>query len=977
MDVTALLNSGAKLGQLSQMAQLAQLGPRGEPLDLTPTPSVISNTTAASTGVATPPPEKSPSRSNSESRTPNRSRTPWDAGGYSLPLTLDTKMIRTRLMAKPVLYGDSPPGEHHPDSNSPSSPKHKFSDSRSSLSSYTTTSSNNSGSHSRISSLSTVSEFQPMTSLITDFSSLEAKMSDETERQSLHNSSASSVIHGGDAVMRSGLGNDDGMLGAGGMGGGMMDGRLQQPLSPYSMKLEVPGDSGTSHSSENESISEQQRSDRARSPSDAILFTSNNAQPPRGPVVETGRRSIDPFGAGYQPGHKRAVSAPDFPSTVRTRYQPPVGFAAPIVEPPYSPNGFYQQSFSMGDNQPRRPSLTEEDDAYAEDPSASGMQTEHASHGNAVASSAHVEDWNDGTDDSNDSAVRAMNDDALCEASDYEDGKPSRCLWGNVPCDTGSQLRKAVSHIFGRNKLCTRQIPDLAWVHFCRKHYQRARYRLGPNYALTQVRLVIRQINKIRKWSDHNVANGHSSGVVNSWRIQLRKREERRQETKGQTKKRSRGDDDDMGGMDGMDGNEDVKAEQPPQWLIEKVGDGYTTEQVLNVAWRLKEDLHNKLYTRIPDVEILPNITSDRTEEAKPRAKAPRRNAPAGQPLRSAPNRSRMGPYAGYQGHRSTLSESARGGMGHLADMASFSGWDSPAKRQRGQEYDNSQLSRPWMTQQATATLPIRPAQDLGSYATPMASGASGYNYMSSIPQARGSTGYAVQPGGWGAPASTNTGSYGSNMGFATQPQLSPVPTSAAGQPQHSPYFAGSGYATTQAQQQQPSPAFFGTGAYGNTATASQSAPRGIYDGWGGYAPQQQQQQQQHHGANTARNAQHQQQAARSHQRHVSAPWPNSGMMGGSQNSYQFGGAAAAIPQFTAGPPMDPALLGGSQQRRSSLPHNAAAPTAPMMSAPQAGATQPQAGTGNEHNTGYDMSQHQAHQAHLHNPNARYDIGRR
>lgn len=303
MDVTALLNSGARLGQLSQMAQLAQLGQRGEPLDLTPTQSAISNMTAASTGVATPPPEKSPSRSNSESRTPNRSRTPWDAGGYSLPLALDAKMMRTPLTAKPVLYGESPPGENQAEANSPSSPKHKFSDSRSSLSSYTTTSSNNSGSHSRISSLSTVSEFQPMTSLITDFSSLEAKMSDETERQSLHNgncngagisSSGSSVIHGGDTVMRSGLGNDDGMLvGGGGMGGGLMDGRLQQPLSPYSMNngtLEAQGDSGTSHSSENESSSDRQRSDRPRSPSDAILFTSNAAAPaPRGQFVESGR----------------------------------------------------------------------------------------------------------------------------------------------------------------------------------------------------------------------------------------------------------------------------------------------------------------------------------------------------------------------------------------------------------------------------------------------------------------------------------------------------------------------------------------------------------------------------------------------------------------------------------------------------------------------------------------------------------------
>ncbi len=100
---------------------------------------------------------------------------PWDAGGYSLPLTLDTKFIQTPSTARPAFYSESPTDGQT--SASPKSPKHKFSDSRSSLSSYTS-SSNNSQSHSRLSSLSTVSEFQPLTNLHAD-ASLDARLSIE------------------------------------------------------------------------------------------------------------------------------------------------------------------------------------------------------------------------------------------------------------------------------------------------------------------------------------------------------------------------------------------------------------------------------------------------------------------------------------------------------------------------------------------------------------------------------------------------------------------------------------------------------------------------------------------------------------------------------------------------------------------------------------------------------------------------------
>lgn len=146
------------------------------------TPSPAGDTTAASTAVPTPLRgktravflpfrETTPTRRSSGSRSPARNRIPWDADGYSLPLTIDTKSsIPSPGNTRPAFSSESPTDGHPV---SPNSPGHKYSNSRSSLSSSYTSSTTTSGSHSRISSLSTVSEFQPLTTLFTD-SSLES-----------------------------------------------------------------------------------------------------------------------------------------------------------------------------------------------------------------------------------------------------------------------------------------------------------------------------------------------------------------------------------------------------------------------------------------------------------------------------------------------------------------------------------------------------------------------------------------------------------------------------------------------------------------------------------------------------------------------------------------------------------------------------------------------------------------------------------
>ncbi|KAK2877836.1 hypothetical protein FQN49_001154 [Arthroderma sp. PD_2] len=84
-------------------------------------------------------------------------------------------------------------------------------------------------------------------------------------------------------------------------------------------------------------------------------------------------------------------------------------------------------------------------------------------------------------------------------------------------CSTGSShYRKVISHIFGRNKKCTVNIPDSVWIYYCRKHYQRARYR-NDEWPFMQCRLAIDTISNMRAW-----------GGVESFDLTLRRREEQR-----------------------------------------------------------------------------------------------------------------------------------------------------------------------------------------------------------------------------------------------------------------------------------------------------------------------------------------------------------------------------------------------------------------------------------------------------------------
>lgn len=76
-----------------------------ETSDQTPEPQ-SNPATAPWAGLPTPSPEQTPPRISVDYRIGTKSRTPWDAGGYSLPLSLDTKFCPAST--GPVIHcGDS------------------------------------------------------------------------------------------------------------------------------------------------------------------------------------------------------------------------------------------------------------------------------------------------------------------------------------------------------------------------------------------------------------------------------------------------------------------------------------------------------------------------------------------------------------------------------------------------------------------------------------------------------------------------------------------------------------------------------------------------------------------------------------------------------------------------------------------------------------------------------------------------------
>lgn len=179
--------------------------------------------------------------------------------------------------------------------------------------------------------------------------------------------------------------------------------------------------------------------------------------------------------------------------------------------------------------------------------------------------------------------------------------------------------RKTMSHIFGRNKNCTRSIPEHVWMWMCRKHYQRSRYRNALEFHKALGRLVPRQILRILVWSNRNEDWGTpQEGTVVGWTLAARRREQLRLDD--QERKRKASIDEDSPDNDSPPSSP-TEGGVVPLWLLDERGSGKSALEIMKIALQISDDLQGNRLSYYPDIEILPNITGDRAKPKNNRAK--------------------------------------------------------------------------------------------------------------------------------------------------------------------------------------------------------------------------------------------------------------------------------------------------------------------------------------------------------------------
>ncbi|KAF4986769.1 hypothetical protein FGRMN_10687 [Fusarium graminum] len=514
-----------------------------------------------------------PSPDFAQSRTPtirsdSRTRTPWDAGGYSLPRDTGSaasarspfsvvswgeqqesarrqsvsnnhsRQISVDRLAKMSLHGAGAPYALPARSSlwteyntPPASGSHRISDSRSSFSSCC--SSTFSASHSRISSVSTISGSNTMNAGIAD---LEAKL----ERLP----------------------------------------RLTAPLPPVITAPPVKPDirlPRTSNTAEPFS---------SRSPSDSILEARmvrrkhNHLSEDR-----TYLRPNDHFLQPLDRVHKRTISAPNPAqdsahsflrtptalSSFASRYpeistQPPPQLNTEPRHPdleryPWAHQGGSSPAPSMAT---RSPFESQESSNVLPDRSPQGNTIPQASSNDRVVAACR--------------RFRKVDLNATLEGGDI-------CM-AVENCTTGSVPRKVISHLFGRNKVCTRRIPERVWVCMCRKHYQRIRYRTGAEFSVTQIGMVYEQIVRMIFWSRglENTNRTNQEGIaIRSWTFSIRRREVKRL----------------------ADTN---SRDLVPRWIMSSLGEGKTHDEILDVVERLHQEIQQGVLKEVPPVEFLPEV---------------------------------------------------------------------------------------------------------------------------------------------------------------------------------------------------------------------------------------------------------------------------------------------------------------------------------------------------------------------------------
>ncbi|KFY27622.1 hypothetical protein V493_03389 [Pseudogymnoascus sp. VKM F-4281 (FW-2241)] len=512
-----------------------------------------------------------------------RSRTPWDAGGYSLPVNHDLDTT----ISKHIHSHDS-----SLESSQTYSTKHSLSDSRGSLSSLASASTST---HSRFSSASTVGGFQAFTNY-TDSTKLLDSTVDWTSI--LANSStlspASPATFSFHHYPPSPRAEPIHVL-------AQIAERRYKDADILSEEHYRDSEMADVDNTESSATSDQQPAlSRTASPTDALLIKRHAPLTPQESEA-TGSVSTQPPHAGEE-------------NIAPWKYQPRAQLDRLDSYPPSENRPQFESHsgrFAMESRRHKRafsePQIQGQSNASFGQPT-SDMLVRYQRSEPTPPSSQHPE---------NESPQADTLDAALHLGSQYTpplQDQHSTCMF-KEGCDTGSQPRKAVSHIFGRNKMCTRLIPEHVWVRYCRKHYQRSRYREPKNWPRCQCDLVQKQIQRLEEWSAENERRGEG-GVVRSWGLAVRKREQKRLDDLALSNARGGRGNIYGGHYNGVDPS--APATAVPLWLRNLCGKTYSTLDIRDIFNRVHQELLSSPSPVFPDIEILPHITLDGDESESP-----------------------------------------------------------------------------------------------------------------------------------------------------------------------------------------------------------------------------------------------------------------------------------------------------------------------------------------------------------------------
>lgn len=205
-----------------------------------------------------------------------------------------------------------------------------------------------------------------------------------------------------------------------------------------------------------------------------------------------------------------------------------------------------------------------------------------------------------------DAFVRLRHEDRRHEQR-HDELKLIPCEFDRDSCPTGAKNpRKCISHFFGRNKTCTKGFPAWVWVYYCRKHYQRARYR-SDSWPFKQCDIFQETLDRMESW-----------GGVLSFRLTLRRREHRRSPSVDYSTPVN-GRQTDLATTSPSLSSPNISSSKPkdhtvpvPSWLRAEVGANKTFQDIRDIIERIRQYMQTlrDAYRPVafPDIEILPTF---------------------------------------------------------------------------------------------------------------------------------------------------------------------------------------------------------------------------------------------------------------------------------------------------------------------------------------------------------------------------------